>query len=169
MNRMSRVTATVVVVLAAGLAAVGPARASCAGSPADSPNAFTGTVLEVEKDGRVAHVVLDSGRRVVVHGSPELGGRTATSVDRHFVAGARYEFHPFNDSSPFQDNACTATRQLAGPTPEPVEPNEDRLPGWLPVDEQAGPAGYAMVGGGLLLLATLVGLIRLAARRRLGS
>ena len=89
MRRVGRVTATVVVVLAAGLAAVGPARASCAEMPTDSPNAFTGTVLEVEKDGRVAHVVLDNGRRVVVHGSPELSNRTVTSVDRRFAAGAR--------------------------------------------------------------------------------
>lgn len=131
MRTLQRATATVLLGLAVLLALAGPAQASCAGPPTDSPYAFTGTVVEVEKDGRLAHVVLDDGSRVVVHGSPELGDRTATSVDRHFAAGARYEFHPFNDNSPFQDNACSATRRLAGPTPGSVPTDKDQLPGWL--------------------------------------
>lgn len=167
MSALPRVAATVVLGLAVTLALAGPARASCAGPPTDSPYAFTGTVVEVEKDGRVAHVVLDNGRTVVVQGSPELRDGTATSVDRRFAAGARYEFHPFNDTSPFQDNACSATRQLAGPTPGPVEPNEDRLPGWLPVDEQAGPVGYAVVGAVVVATIGLLALIAVIRARHL--
>lgn len=172
MSAFHRVAATVFLVLAATLALAGPAQASCAGPPTDSPYAFTGSVVEVEKDGRLAHVVLDDGSRVVVHGSPELGDRTVTSVDRRFAAGARYEFHPFNDTNPFQDNACSATRRLAGPTPGSVAASKDRLPGWLPVDEQAGPIGYAAFGGVLVgLVATAVWARALtgARRRRLGS
>jgi len=142
-----------------------PAVASCAAPPMDSPYAFVGTVVEVKKDGRVATVVIDTGDTVVVHGSPELGDHTATSVDRRFALGGRYEFHPINATSPYQDNACTATRQLAGPTPTPVEPARDRLPGWLPVDEQDGPIGYAALAAmGLVPLTMIVALIMLARR-----
>ena len=143
------------------------AQASCAAPALASPNAFVGTVNSVEKDGRVAQVVLDDGRRVTVHGSPELGDNTATSVDRRYAVGARYEFHPLNASSPYQDNACTATRQLSGPSPRPVEPAEDRLPGWLPVDEQAGPLGYALVATALVLVLAIVAATVVRTRRRL--
>jgi len=159
--------ATLVLGLALVFAFAGPAQASCAGPPSDSPAAFTGTVVEVEKDGRVAYVALDDGSTAVVHGSPGLGNDTVTSVDRRFAAGARYEFHPFNDTSPFQDNACSATRQLAGPTPGPVEPSEDRLPGWLPVDEQNGPIGYGAVGVMLVVAIALLAVPTVLVAHRL--
>ena len=165
MTRIGRVLATGFLVLTAGVSVTGPARASCAGPPTDSPYAFTGTVVEVDKDGRVAHVILDRGDTVVIHGSPAIGDHTATSVDRRFAAGARYEFHPFNDTSPFSDNACSATRQLSGPAPEPIQQTEDLLPGWLPVDEQAGPIGYAALAAmGLVPLSMIVALTLLARR-----
>jgi len=144
------------------------AQASCAAAPTASPHAFVGTVDSVDKDGRLAQVVLDDGRRVIVHGSPELGDHTATSVDRRYALGGRYEFHPLNASSPFQDNACTATRQLAGPSPRPLEPAQDRLPGWLPVDEQAGPVGYAVGVAALVVGLAAVTAAVLRIRRRLG-
>jgi hypothetical protein len=34
-------------------------------------------------------------------------------VDRQYVVGARYEFHPLNGESLYQDNACTASWQIA--------------------------------------------------------
>jgi len=142
-----RLVVAMVLGLAWALAVPGPAVASCAEQPVDSPYAFVGTVVGLEKDGRVASVVRDSGDTVLVHGSPELGDAVATSVDRRYALGGRYEFHPVNSRSPFEDNACTATRQLAGPTTAPVEPAQDLLPGWLPVDEQTGPIGYAGLGG----------------------
>ena len=47
------------------------ASASCAEEPTDSPYAFTGTVISVEGEGRLARVVLDNGNRVEVHGSSD--------------------------------------------------------------------------------------------------
>ena len=142
-----RLVVAMVLGLAGAIAVPGPAVASCAEQPVDSPYAFVGTVVGLEKEGRVANVVLDDGNKVVVHGSPELGDAVATSVDRRYALGGRYEFHPINARTPFQDNACTATRQLAGPATAPVEPAQDLLPGWLPVDEQTGPIDYAGLGG----------------------
>ena len=148
----------------------GAARASCAEEPTDSPYAFTGTVLSVDADGRLAHVRRDDGTRVDVRGGPDLGDGTFTSVDRQFAEGGRYEFHPRNGSSPFQDDACTATQQLSGPSPAPVEPHEDLLPAWMPVDEQAGPVGYAVVvGAGLLLIATGTAAFAFMSRRSSGG
>lgn len=166
MTHIGRAFATGFLVLTAVVTVTWPARASCAGPPTDSPYAFTGTVVEVDKDGRVAHVVLNDGDTVVIHGSPAIGDHTATSVDRRFAAGARYEFHPFNDTSPFSDNACSATRQLSGPAPEPIQRTEDLLPGWLPVDQPAGPLGYAAVGGIFVLATALVAGPLAVARRR---
>jgi hypothetical protein len=148
----------------------GAAHASCAEPPTDSPYAFTGTVLSVNADGRLAHVRRDDGNRVDVHGGPTLRDDVGTSVDRHFAAGGRYEFHPRNASSPFQDDACTATRQLSGPSPAPVEPHDDRLPDWLPIDEQAGPSGYAIgVAAGLLVLAAVTAAFAFMSRRSSGG
>lgn len=148
------------------LSVAGPAQASCAEAPADSPFAFTGTVVAVADRDRVATVRLDDGSEVVVHGGPDLGGSSGTSLDRRYVLDGRYEFHPRNASSPYADDACTATRQLAGPTADPVEPARDRLPGWLPVDEQAGPLGYAVVGLGVAVTVALLGFLAVTAARR---
>jgi hypothetical protein len=134
----------------------GAAHASCAGPASDSPYAFTGTVLSVDADGRLAHVVGDDGTRVDAQGGPELRHGVATSVDRHFTEGARYEFHPLNGSSPFQDDACTATQQLSWPTSAPV-------------DEQAGASGYAVVVAGLLVLAALAFMSRRSSGGRAKS
>jgi hypothetical protein len=38
----------------------------------------------------------------------------ATSVDRAFQVGGRYEFHPLNAAGPYRDNACTATHLIGG-------------------------------------------------------
>jgi urease beta subunit len=56
----------------------------------------------------------DDGQVVVVRGTPDAEA-AITSVDRTYTVGARYEFHPINEASPFEDNACTGTRQLAAP------------------------------------------------------
>lgn len=144
---------SLLLILAVLVLVQGTAQASCAREPEPSPHAFTGTVVSVEKGGRVATVRTEDGREVTVVGAGDLNSDAATSVDRRYAVGARYEFHPLNSTSPFQDNACTATRQLSGPHPEPVEPREDRLPGWLPVDEDAGPIGYALLPGMLLAAA----------------
>jgi len=89
-----------------------PAAASCAAPPAVSAHSFTGVVVSVIDQGRTATVRTDAGRTVTVSGRGEASG-AITSVDRTYSAGARYEFHPLNAADPYQDNACTATRQLA--------------------------------------------------------
>jgi hypothetical protein len=143
------------------------AQASCAESPEPSPHRFVGTVVQVEASGRLAHVVRDDGSRVEVHGSTELDDGTATSVDRHFAVGGRYEFHPINASNPFQDNACTTTRQLSGPPLQPGAPDDgDGAPSWLPIDPAAVPAGYAaLAGGGVAVLVLLAGAGVMIVRR----
>jgi hypothetical protein len=131
----------------------GPAHASCAGLPEPSPHAFTGTVIETAKHDRVATVVTDEGREVQVIGTPDGGlfGTGRSSVDRRYALGARYEFHPLNSEPPYRDNACSATVHLAGPdlaveAVAEARSAPNRLPGWLPVDEQAGAVGYLLFG-----------------------
>lgn len=97
-----------------------PAFASCAtDKPARSPAAFTGVVTSTKSHGRIATVRTDTGATVKVVGTPDTGSG-ATSVDRTYEVGGRYEFHPTNDASPFQDNACTATRLLSMTSPPPT-------------------------------------------------
>jgi hypothetical protein len=94
-----------------------PAAASCVFPARTSAYAFVGTVTDTSNDGRVAAVRTDAGNVVTVVGTPDLGSG-ATSVDRKYVVGTRYEFHPINDKSPYQDNACTATHEVeGGPAP----------------------------------------------------
>jgi hypothetical protein len=125
------------------------AYASCAAEASASPYAFVGTVIETGKQDRVATVITDGGQQVKVVGTPNGSwfSRSSSSTDRRYALGGRYEFHPVNAESPYQDNRCTATRQLAGPRLRPLQPPNDFLPDWLPVDEQAGPIGYLMFFG----------------------
>jgi hypothetical protein len=135
-------------VLLAGVVAVAPAApaaASCALPAPSSAVVFTGTVTAVADDGRVATVRTDDGRVVQVVGTPDRSA-AATSVDRRFAVGARYEFHPLNDAPPYQDNACTATRQVGA--------DPDGMPRWLV------PAAI----GAIIALATVT--IVVVARRR---
>lgn len=151
---------------------VAPATASCAADPAPSAYAFEGTVVATSENDRVAEVVLDSGDTVTVRGTQDSSwfSHSESSVDRRFALGGRYEFHPLNDTSPFMDSACTATRQLSGPQLSEVAPRAEDgvLPAWLPVDEQAGPIGYLLfsvsIACGLVLLLAM--LRRLSRRRR---
>ena len=125
------------------------AYASCATEAMASPYAFIGTVISTEKDDRIATVITDSGRQVKVLGTPDTSwfSKSYTSVDRRYAVAGRYEFHPINAESPYQDDRCTATHQLAGPRLRPLEPTTDLLPAWLPVDEQAGFVGYLLFFG----------------------
>jgi hypothetical protein len=109
--RIAAAISVLVVGLVVGTGA--PAVASCAGSPSPSAYQFTGTVVSTGSEGRIAQVATDDGRKVEVRGTPDASG--VTSVDRTYRQGARYEFHPVNNASPYDDNACTATRELSGP------------------------------------------------------
>lgn len=119
-----------------------PAIASCASESIESPAAFTGVVTSTTSQGRVATVRTETGETVRVNGTPALGS-TQTSVDRTYEVGGRYEFHPINSSSPFEDNACTATHLLSM-TSIPATPFNDTSPGW--VAATAVIAGAVAVG-----------------------
>lgn len=144
--------------LGAGVIALtgAPAAASCAGPPQDSTHAFTGTVTALRWEGRLATVVTEAGDTVEVRGTPG-GAHSVTSVDREFQLGARYEFHPENGASPYQDNACTATHKIAGAA-------HGAATG--PAAGPSSPAAPLAAGLGVaLLLAAVPGV--LIARRRL--
>ena len=147
----------------------GMAHASCGGPPEPSPHAFTGTVIETGEHGRVATVVTDAGHRVQVLGTQDTSWFTNSysSVDRRYALGARYEFHPLNGEPPYRDNACSATTHLAGPDLTSVEAGAQFLPGWLPVDEQAGPLGYLLFGAAAAIpIAVGAGVLRVRHRTR---
>src|SRR5688572_16755802 len=81
-----------------------PAAASCAADGHDrSAHSFIGVVTGLTDDDRVATVRRDDGRIVVVTGAADPAG-VRTSVDRTYLAGQRYEFHPRNGDSPYRDN-----------------------------------------------------------------
>lgn len=138
MRRIGIVLGGLVVAAATVTAVGGPAAASCAQPPKESPYAFTGTVTKVGNGDRLATVRTEDGRLVTVVGTPDENSG-ATTVDRTYVVGARYRFHPLNDESPYRDNACTATTQLgAAPSPSGAAAGvatADRFPAsgiWLP-------------------------------------
>jgi hypothetical protein len=87
-------------------------------------------------------------------------------IDAMHWAGAT-SFTPTNASDPYRDDACTPTHKIAGPGLQPLEPSREFLPGWLPVDEQAGPVGYVLLFRPVVAATLgLVLLVRFAARRR---
>ena len=166
--RIARLVLTVGLMAAAALAAAPVANASCAGPPAESPHAFVGTVIDTREEDRIATAITDEGRRVTVLGTSDDSWfvESSSSVDRRYALGGRYEFHPTNASGPYRDNACTATHKSAGPEPQPLEPGREMLPGWLPVDEEAGPVGYVLFFGPVVAAALGLALLARFARRR---
>lgn len=152
------------VLLGSGVTALtgAPAAASCVLPPQKSSHAFTGTVTAVAWDGRVASVTTDDGETVEVRGT-EATAASATSVDRTYQVGARYEFHPLNDASPYWDNACTATHKIAGAAPAGGTGSES---GSAPA---APPAAASLAGGFAVLLLLAVPVFLISRWRRLGS
>ncbi|MEX0789907.1 MAG: hypothetical protein WD178_03945 [Actinomycetota bacterium] len=121
--KSSLLAGLVVVALVAAFPAA--ARASCAiqlpltESLAASSVAFTGTVVAVAGGDRIATVLVDEvwkggplPEQVEVRGGPG-DPQSITSVDRSFARGDKYLFVPINQTPPFQDNACTATREYS--------------------------------------------------------
>lgn len=148
---MSIVGRVLIVVTAfAAVVLVGPAQlasASCVENVPPSPNAFTGTVLATESGGRIAQVRTDDGRNVEVRGTPSPDA--ITSVDRTYVVGTRYEFHPINATDPFEDNICTKTRALA---PAATAPSST-------TPTSSGGTAWLVAGGALALVAAGAGLL----------
>lgn len=137
------------------------ASASCVQSPLASPYQFTGTVTAVSDGGRTATARTDDGRTVTVLGSEAADPSAISSVDRSYQVGVTYEFHPLNDTSPYRDNACTATHPIGASSPAPGgpavagssgsgsgEPSTSRWPAVGAVILLAG----AVTGAGLWLL-----------------
>ena len=139
-----------------------PASASCGLPPATSPYAFTGTVTAVDNGGRVATVQTESGRVVTVLGTPDVSS-AATSVDRRYVVGARYRFHPLNGDSPYRDNACTATTRLdADSSPATGTQGASASP-------RRGPAvWWAVIAAGAGMAVVLIPLVIRRRRRATG-
>jgi hypothetical protein len=110
-----------------------------------------------------------TGRQVKVVAAPNTSwfSKSFSSVDRRYALGGRYEFHPINAESPYRDNSCTATQQLAGPRLRPLESTKEFLPDWLPVDEQAGFVGYLMFFGPVAAALALVVIVGGKAIRRI--
>lgn len=144
-----------------GLVAVAgsPAVASCVSNPSQSAFAFNGTVVSTEANGRIARVATEDGRTVEVRGTKEANG--FTPVDRTFRVGAQYEFHPVNNASPYEDNACTATRERTVATraaesvetePAAGENGDQSAPGLLIF---AGLLAVALAAGGMFTVATI--------------
>ncbi len=129
------------------------AGASCA-RIARSPHAFTGVVVATRSHDRIATVETDDGQTVEVHGGPAEEA-VFSSVDRAYERGGRYEFHPHDANSPYQDDECTATRLLGHVTLPPPPPE---APSLVPAAVLAGL--LVAVGAVLLLVRTTV------ARRR---
>ncbi|GAA1296833.1 hypothetical protein [Pseudonocardia xinjiangensis] len=162
-------TAAHLFVLSVGAAS--PAWASCAaGTPRLSDAAFSGTVIQTTRAGRIAQVRTDAGLMVEVRGTDAIdppGGGAATSVDRSYVTGQRYEFHPINSTSPYSDNNCTATHEL------PASPSTSAAPAGAV--SSAAPAESPILGwvialgalgalGGVIVL-TCVLVVRVRRRR----
>ncbi|GAA4979155.1 hypothetical protein WHI96_03885 [Pseudonocardia tropica] len=134
------------------------ATASCVPDPRRSEDAFTGTVASTSTDGRVAQVRTDDGRDVQVVGSPTPRPNTATSVDRSYATGTRYEFHPLNPASPYEDDLCTATHEVAAAFAAPPGPPATTV--------STGAFVTALVALGVVALVGTVAAFLVPSRRR---
>lgn len=149
---LRRATLAVALAAFAVLLPAGVATAACGAAPSVSPSRFTGLVTQLKDGGALAVVRRDDGATVVV--------RAGTGEDRRtFQTGARYEFHPFNAASPYDDNGCSATRQIAPPDENAVA-----------ATGQGGSSLAVRIGALVVIVAALLSVPRIAARlRRLGG
>jgi hypothetical protein len=141
------------------LVGVSAAEASCAGPAEASPYAFVGRIVDTDPSSRLATVYTSEGISVQVRGTPSVHGGSVTSVDRTYILGATYEFHPTNETAPFEDNACTATKSLARrDTPGSLlrlEVGQVETSGAGRVTEPTGTTwigGFLLAGGGGVVL-----------------
>lgn len=116
-----------------------------------SPYAFQGSVVALGNGGLDATVVRKDGVVVQVHGGTGRLGAIGPD-DRIFVVGAVYQFEPLNDASPYQDNACTATKVIWSPTVG-VFPTTDPDQPWLGYSA----LDFAVVGLAALMLGGVIG------------
>jgi hypothetical protein len=139
-----------------------PAYAQCISNPRASPYQFTGVVVRTELGQRIAYVTTEDGRDVVVRGTEATQENGHTTVERTYLTGHTYLFHPSNGSSPYQDSICSLTTDL-GPAPTstttPVAAPELELVG---DDNGLSPVALWSLGAvlGVVLLVTGVVLVR---------
>ena len=117
-------------------------------------------------------------RTVIVRCSPVDGPGTASSIDRHYGLGLRYEFHPADDTGPYRDSICSATHLVAAPSPtasptvapptaSPTVAPPTASPTVAPASRPAGAAARWWRGGLGLLLVIGAGVgVWLVGRRR---
>lgn len=159
--------------LSANVLGAPSASASCMMPPLKSADTFVGTVVSVEQQGKIATVRTQDGEMVTVIGGPGAGS-VVSSVDRHYVTGTTYEFHPLNRQDPYRDNACTATHPLGGhqaasPTPNgaaEVSPIFSRTDNASNAPPQTDSMSRSLILGGVIGLATLGIAAGLVAWRR---
>jgi hypothetical protein len=163
MRSVRGMPAVAVIVALSVAVAPRPAYASCAASPSVSPYRFDGVVLQVTNLTRTALVRTDNGRVVTVRGSDAEGPNAATSVDRGYQVGVRYEFDPENDSSPYRDNALYCdppARPGVLPDAEPGRPEPHRV-----VGRRGGGGTAGRRSGGLAVAAAGQALALMPFRR----
>jgi len=149
----------------------GTAFASCA-LPApledrigDARVVFVGTVVETSNLERNADVRVEKiwlgerlPQRVEVHGG-EQSANVGSSADREWVDGRRYLFVLDDTTSPFKDDACSATTEY---TDEVASLEPEGTVG--PIASEPGSfSPWILLGGGLVVLGVLQA--RRAARR----
>ncbi len=152
----------------------GIALASCAPLPAieqaiaDAPAVFTGTVVALEGDDRLARVAVDEvwkgdvGATAVVRGAEQIEPGMFTSVDRTYEKGARYLFVPRRMAGEqFADDGCTLT-QLYTADLEAFRPADARVIAPPPGDGFDG----LLVAAGILAAAATAAAGLVAARKR---
>lgn len=147
-----------------GLASCGAVRVGLSAGLATAPLVFVGTVTGTADQDRTATVHVDevwTGQHlppeVILRGSPDAGA-AATSVDRHYQGGRQYLFVPVSVSGPpYDDNACTMTRDFAAdvaalrPTSVIRYPAAPAGPPLLPLAAVA----VAIVGGGIYAISRI--------------
>lgn len=131
---MKRVLAAALVVGTSLIFTSSPASAACAKGELTNPErargsekqrvVFVGVVEELSNFDRSARVRVEKVKKkqggadlpeMVDIRSGSEDPTIATSADLTFVLGARYEFFPRNDTSPFVVDACTATQKETKP------------------------------------------------------
>jgi hypothetical protein len=187
--RRAAIVFVTVAVAAAVLAA--PAAASCVmpqGSLkerlAKEKIVFVGTVANVQAQGRLAHVAVESVWRGDVEDEVEVTGgtlasNTASSVDRSFKTGERYLFVPYRgNGKKFEDSSCSDTQKWR-PQLARLQPANARTTGETPVDNSSegpvrgtegtpsdeGSGSLPWVAGGAAVVVLLLGGAVLLRRR----
>jgi hypothetical protein len=152
--------------LIATFATAPAAHASCIANPSPSPYRFLGVVVRTELGQRVAYVRTGDGRDVVVRGTTATAENSFTTVDRTYLTGHTYMFHPSTAASPYQDSGCSLTADL-GTAPTETTLAGPRSEAELVGDDPAtSPVALWSLGALLGALLLVVGIVLVRRSRR---